>query len=543
MTTTINRRRHKATCPRRESSQFSPPEEARPPASDPEIVSIAKRLTRRGSRPWRLTEDNDKDDYTDIETAVHEGVAYVITVAEEFLVLDVDSRDQHAALEAIRQMLIEWGVQPVVVASGAPGHRHLFAWVDSTPHRRYLRELARRAGIDTRPSGHIRPPLSAHRHGHEPRLLTPTTNQQALEALSVNPDVWPDLSGIALGESIAQSPAGPETVQQDRKGPLTPRIRELLRRGDENGRYRSRSELEMAILDGMAAAGWDFMEAAEALQDPANAAGERLRGRCSRYGDDRALDYLERSYAKAIDWAATHEWTDLSDLGQRLLAHTRTWTGSTVSSDVVAYRAIVDHAVSAGTLDVNVSHRQLAEETGLGKGTARKCLARLQPQYLQLRASGAGTTRASTYHLVTDHLDGAPMDPPSSHPDMQLTGGSLEDPGHDVWTNRSGLGKYAYRIYLETLSNPSSAENLTSAGTFGVSRTVHKYLRSLEANGLAEKSGKGWVGITKTTEEAATLAAELGTHGRRERVRDGHGREREAYDLIRKDIHPVWSKQ
>jgi len=123
MTTTINRRRHKATCPRRESSQFSPPEEARPPASDPEIVSIAKRLTRRGSRPWRLTEDNDKDDYTDIETAVHEGVAYVITVAEEFLVLDVDSRDQHAALEAIRQMLIEWGVQPVVVASGAPGHR------------------------------------------------------------------------------------------------------------------------------------------------------------------------------------------------------------------------------------------------------------------------------------------------------------------------------------------------------------------------------------------------------------------------------------
>jgi len=490
-------------------------------------LSIAQRLSRNDERARFLTADNKVGRWVDIPDAVASGKPFMITVEDDILTLDIDHRNQYQIMRDIIGLLHSWGVEPVVVASGQEGHRHLFAWIESHDHLEFVRTMSRKGGIDVRESRHIRPPLSPHRLGLQSRLIRPANRQKALAALARRPTRWPELP-----TTLGRSGNRPIDAVQVIPGPLTPRIQALLHDGDNEGRYQSRSELEMAVLTGMARAGWGFDEVVAAMLDLDNAAGYRLRELVEDRGEDHALVSLERSYDKATEYARASPSVSPGVVGA-LRLHADTWTGRTGHSDLTVYQKMLDHVEQANTFEVNASIRQLVDETGLCKGTVIRVLNRLQPDYLQLVSSGAGTMMASVYRVTTDQVGGdvhVPSDPPSSHPQYLLLGGSIEDPAHDVWANRSGLGKYAHRIHREVLNSPNSVAALSESSVCGTEKTIRKHLQCMENFGLVSVDDAGvWTGHRVSDAKAHQIAEEIGSAGRAERLREGHERERVGY--------------
>ncbi len=263
-----------------------------------ERLLLAEILMEPGQRVAVLNADNQVDRWTTLEEAVACDEPFFIRAREDVLILDADHHDQHPALNELTNLLRSWHCTPVVVASGQRHHRQLFCWIPSRPHLEHVRQRARQAGIDTRPSRDIRPPLAPHRLGRVPRLLAPATVDACVAALCSAPDTWPDIDGPDQTPSRGVRSGHDEPTAP---GALSARMQRLLRDGDTEGRYASGSEVVQALVTSMRSNDWSFDEIEQVLSDPAHSGGMSLQER-QAYKSQRVADaWLRRCVERADD--------------------------------------------------------------------------------------------------------------------------------------------------------------------------------------------------------------------------------------------------
>jgi hypothetical protein len=108
---------------------------------------------------------------------VREGLSFYVMARRDMLVADFDHADDAVQAEELCTFLRREGLLPVLVASGQPGHRHVFCKI---PEGRWdsARHEAKRLRADVRVS--IRPPLTPHRQGLAVDLLSPTDPMDAV---------------------------------------------------------------------------------------------------------------------------------------------------------------------------------------------------------------------------------------------------------------------------------------------------------------------------------------------------------------------------
>jgi hypothetical protein len=159
-----------------------------------QALGLAWAVARPGSRALLIAPNNESLGWVAVEEAVAGGRSFAVNVDEDMLALDADDEAKGRFVEEILAPEISSkGISPVVIASGRPGHRHLFARIEDRRLKRELADRAQERGIDVRRT--IRPPLSPHRLGLAVALLSPSSVTEALKALqpTKSPTGW--LSG------------------------------------------------------------------------------------------------------------------------------------------------------------------------------------------------------------------------------------------------------------------------------------------------------------------------------------------------------------
>lgn len=156
----------------------------------PEILyAFTTAIVRPGGNALLIGPDNEKLRWVSIETAATARAAFAVEVAPEILAVDADSRALGRRAQGdLARSLIESGITPVIVASGRPGHRHVFARIADPALLLHMKAQVRseRYSEDGERLGvlySIRPPLAPHRLGLAPKLLFPPDVATALRAL------------------------------------------------------------------------------------------------------------------------------------------------------------------------------------------------------------------------------------------------------------------------------------------------------------------------------------------------------------------------
>jgi len=460
-----------------------------------------------------LAADNRIDGYDLVEAAVASGRAFMVRADDDVLVLD-DDRPQSRSdvLDRVAALLGVHGITAVIVASGQEGHRHLFARVVNASLRDFLRALAKKDGVDVRPSRDIRPPLAPHRSGLPVRLLEPATVTEAVAAL----------------KSRAARPALSATIQ-----------RAFL---DGGTHAEDGSKMVASLALGAINAEWTFEDFYQAVFTPDTYVAAYLASKRQTRRDPDAREWLEHTWDRAETYALKNPARGRTDDGvfQQLREHARTrqWAGRTGSTDQAVYLALLDQAERAGTLTrVGFSTRDAALAAGVARGTASKALKRLTEQDLIHRAVRFGdrSTHATEWTIETQ------IDPPSSCPLSNEAGGSIYGPSHDLWRYGTGLGKTAGRILQALSQSPKTAAELQAE--LGMSmRTIRKHLRRLIDGDVVERRPGHYYAVSPTADLDA-LAREIGVAGRGAAQAAQYHQERKGYKeyLDRSSADICWS--
>lgn len=391
----------------------------------------------------------------------------------------------------------------------------------------------------------MRPPLTRHRLNREVRLLDPTEPDAALKALMTVP---PDLADrVDAARDLDENAPTPQTPRMRRRLteeaeriPISDRMSRLLQHGDTNGEYVSNSEVVHAITTEAVRCGWTLDEVFDVLADPENEGGRRLRDETDRYGEDRAREWLEHGFHKAEEYLDLVRAVSADRLTYWSRYATRGLEGLTATSDRAVLQALLDVSRRAGRLEINASHRELAEMTGLARGTARTALERLEARGLfQVVDRRKSPTESLTYELLPKALDAladSTFDPPSAHPQYPAVSLSVDNAlGHDLWRNKSGLGKGTGLTWLALTNRPKSIAML--AQERGVGRdTIRRHLRVLQHHGLARVTPNGWLPRNVQSASLDSLAKTIGVLGRGEAQKQIHASERVAFTIRQRQI-------
>ena len=339
--------------------------------------------------------------------------------------------------------------------------------------------------------------------------------------------------------------------------PLSAPIAALLRDGDVDGRYASRSEAVLASALAAAGAGWTE-SAWRAVLEP-SALGEWAQVQRRRTGTRRHRNppdiarRLATTWAKAARRAAARPpVADAASVRAELAAvlgaadhNPAVWRGAAGVTDRAVLAALVELGAGACTVTPSASTRQLSELVNISPATAATSLQRLRTRgWLRLEHPAAGT-HAATWRLLRPEQVANP--PAAVHdvlealPPRPLTpsGGSAR--AHDAFTHtvHGGLGRVAARLF-DVLDDGaygglSVAELAALTGLHR--RTVLRHLVGLQAAGLvaAGDGGRRWARsltagdpkqLKAALDEAAVL---LGCAGSTARRRERHAAQREAF--------------
>lgn len=488
------------------------------PAVGP-IDALARAVTE-DSWGFRLGPANDAGTRAPIADLV--GGPFVVRPRPGMLAIDLDLEGRsptqashaQAAFGHLVSALRANGVAVVLVASGRPCHRHLFA--NLGPDQRLwssLTDWCRREGLDVRSNG-VRPPLSAHRLGAPVSLLLPATAQGALAAL-----VTPAPAG-ALGRALRQVGATG----------LSPRMWRCLREGHQAAGYESPSHGRMALALFAQGAGFRPEWLAAVLDDQANALGATWRRRSARW---RRRE-LERLWHKATAYRASHPGTlpvrsreeALEALGAwRTALGSVPWKGMSGATDLAVAEGLYAIAWARGGPVVAAALTELALAGGVSLCTARRSLRRLVAAGWAKVHEAPTPTRATTYRLMVPFGNAGCEEGPTGQPELCL--------GDDI-ARWGGIGKSAARALRELGDEARTTAELArvlhaSVGSVGV------LLRRLASLGLARRCRPGgWATGTATTAE---IAARLGVAGRRARDAATYAAER----ARRAEVRLAWS--
>jgi len=339
--------------------------------------------------------------------------------------------------------------------------------------------------------------------------------------------------------------------------PLSAPIASLLRDGDVDGRYASRSEAVLASALAAAGAGWTE-SAWRAVLEP-SALGEWAQVQRRRTGTRRHRNppdiarRLATTWAKAARRAAARPpVADAASVRAELAAvlgaadhNPAVWRGAAGVTDRAVLAALVELGAGACTVTPSASTRQLSELVNISPATAATSLQRLRTRgWLRLEHPAAGT-HAATWRLLRPEQVANP--PAAVHevlealPPRPLTpsGGSAR--AHDAFTHtvHGGLGRVAARLF-DVLDDGaygglSVAELAALTGLHR--RTVLRHLVGLQAAGLvaAGDGGRRWArslsaGDPEQLKAALDGAAVLlGVAGSTARRRERHTAQREAF--------------
>ncbi|MET7783064.1 MarR family winged helix-turn-helix transcriptional regulator [Streptomyces mirabilis] len=347
-------------------------------------------------------------------------------------------------------------------------------------------------------------------------------------------------------------------------------------RGDRQGAAEHGHRITAAIACHVARAGGSLDQLTQLLLHPEHEGGRHTRSIALRSGHTRALDYIGRVWASAVQTVSAtvalgsrdHAYEALAALRDRI--ETTPWRGERGRTALRVLRAHLNFAEIAGGLLHHASERQTAEEAGISRTALRAVYDTILKPAGWLRRLRVGHGReGSTWYLnhgsAPSH--GAPVllsrlwttqfppDPAleewttpetatKADIDSTILGHLM---GHDAFAHH-GLGSAALMIIsaLHVRQDQTAGELV---GTSSVSRaTTYRTLNRLADHGLVQHTGETWAlapralqgfgipladadtgHIAALAEGWDTVAEQYGTRGVTTQRKALHAAERAAY--------------
>lgn len=344
------------------------------------------------------------------------GRCAAVVVSPTVLAVDLDDPATAFRLTSdIVEAAERLGLEPVVLASGAPGHRHI--WVQC--HDVTVRdELAVTAALHAAShgvaypvrsgeGGRMRPPLAPHRSGATPELLSHSAAADAARALTsskpskprhppphrVPPKRSHGHTAAGFRDRVAQKHG--ETDARVVFARLSPTCRQLLLDGDEideprypkaGGRGPDRSVVTRVVALGVRRAGGSVEALAALLDDPCHAAGKRWREEVA-HNPRRAWSWLRRVWPTVLpDTGPAPEERSaapappsalVEEVIAALIPVAESWTHRYAPNDRLVLDVFFARARRQGTTRPHAAERALAAESGLSRTGVRGALSRL----------------------------------------------------------------------------------------------------------------------------------------------------------------------
>ncbi|MET7728702.1 transcriptional regulator [Streptomyces mirabilis] len=402
---------------------------------------------------------------------------------------------------------------------------------------------------------------------HQPLPQQHVTHLRGPLGLSHLPSAAADL--ILLGDLTGRYATGSYSR-------LAPDKRTVILRGDRQGAAEHGHRITAAIACHVARAGGSLDQLTQLLLHPEHEGGRHTRAIALRSGQTRALDYIRRVWASAVQTVSAtvalgsrdHAYEVLAALRDRI--ETTPWRGERGRTALRVLRAHLNFAEITGGLLHHASERQTAEEAGISRTTLRAIYDSVLKPGGWLRRLRVGHGReGSTWYLNhgSAHSHGAPVllsrlwttqFPPDqaleewTTPETATTAdidstilGHLM--GHDAFAHH-GLGSAALMI-ISALHVRQDQTVSELVGTSSVSRaTTYRTLNRLADHGLVHHTGETWAlapralegfgislpdGDTGLAAEPAQgwdmVAEQHGTRGVTARRKALHAAERAAY--------------
>lgn len=492
------------------------------------VTDLTHLLADPSPRPFYIDPDNrNAGPAGTLDEALASGRPFALTVASDVLAFDADDLDRASKTEHLALEIASRGWPVLRVASGRPGHLHLWAVVPDDRDRAHIVHRADLLGAP-RPRTVMRPPGAPHRLGLTTDLLD---------------DVEAFIAHICA-------------ARQGRYQGIT--WRDTLRHGKHNGKDQSGSATVWMICIGAIREGLTFDQVRTLLIDPAHRGGAGYRHRVTQMSQERADHWLTKHVWPSAQEAArrlppadaTEARERLTLLSEAIEAHG--WHGKAGATDRAVLCALVAYGQRRGSLTPEMSYRQIAEAAPCSLRTVSASVRRLRESgWLLVAEKGRGITettgdgslielaRATRWRLVvpaqnarTFHTGGTP--PASTSLDVASTRApSFVDVGR--W---GGLGLNAPRV-LDLLSGgPLTAREIAESLHLNLGNLRARLLPKLAGHRLIEKVEDVWK-VSENVDEALVECAEaLNLTGKADRVKARHVEDRAAYLDHRETTRP-----
>ncbi|MEU2621461.1 MarR family winged helix-turn-helix transcriptional regulator [Streptomyces sp. NPDC007157] len=360
------------------------------------------------------------------------------------------------------------------------------------------------------PTTHPHYSPSASRPDFSPPEAT-TDSHTTLQGLACLPKPAADL--VLLGDLTGRYATGSYSR-------LGPDGRTVTLRGDRQGISEHGHRITAAIACHVARAGGSVEQLTRLLLHPDHEGGRHAQHIALRSGQARALGYIHRVWASAVQTVSTsmvlgsrdHAYEVLAALRDRI--ETTPWRGEQARTALRVLRAHLNFAETAGGPLHHASERQAAEEAGISRTALRavyETILRPQGWLRRLRvghgregstwylALGSSHRRVGTAVLSRSRTTRFPPDPALEEWTTPETGTAPDIDstvlarlmGHDAFAHH-GLGSAALVIISALHARPAQtiADLIASSS---VSRaTTYRTLRRLAHHGLVHHHGETW---------------------------------------------------
>lgn len=426
-----------------------------------------------GKKARLIEPDNTAVETIGLHRAVDSGQAFLVALRDDIVAFDFDDTVHAPLIAEVARAIRAAGCLPVIWNSGSPDHQHVLGRVGSEERARIEALVAERSGTRQIARRAIRPPLSPHRLGLPVSLTEPTNVNEAALRLRA-----PNLDDLAKTDTSR----------------LSRKMGRLLRTGEKEAGDGSPSGVMQSLLVAMVNAHWSRDHAYNVLAKPENKGGAALQQRLADEGDRAADRWFDHCWQRAEVFVRDNPaWRDRSEVVEALAdakaaVDLAQWDGADGHKIRAALGAVMDIALGRGSVEVQISVRQIAEGAGLSKdGVMKKYLPTLQHMGFLTKIKKHQGVAGTTYRINLTAIRSLPL---SIYPAGREIFGRQLSVGHDAFRHGGGLGKAGHAI-LEALIESGTASDV--AERTGIpAPTVRRLLRALETGGLATAQAGVW---------------------------------------------------
>lgn len=491
-----------------------------PSTEDVRRLAVAIAAVRKKAR--LIEPDNSTVEFAELHDAVESGRSFLVTVQDDIVAFDFDDPDGNPLIAEVAGEIRAAGSLPVIWNSGRPGHQHILGRVGAEARVRIEVLVAERVGTQRIARRAIRPPLSPHREGWPVSLVEPDTVNEA---------------ALRLRDPELNSPVRMDPSRLSRKMGL------LLRTGDKPTGDTSPSGVMQSLLIAMVNARWTRHHAFNVLAKSENKGGTALQQRLADEGDRAADRWFEHCWLRAEAYVRDNPvWRGRPEVVEALADAKATtdlaeWPGADGQRAKAVLSAVLDVALSRGSIEVQVSVRQLAEGAGLSKDSVmKKYLPALQNMRLLTKTKDHQGSGGTTYRLNLKAIRSLPL---SIHPaGREFFGGHLSA-NHDAFRQGGGLGKSGHAI-LEALTQSGTPSEVVERTNIPAP-SVRRLLRALEIGGLVSETAGVWTRLEPLGSLQVALvgyAYDAGVSAVGARQKEFHANERAIRDAARSRQSP-----